>query len=529
MKIFTNGTIYINAKETVQNLLVGENGAVVAHNVQIKDYPAAEYIDLQQFTVYPGFIDSHCHVLECGFFLNAGINLSGCYNADDISKKIAEKIDGYADHDILLGLGYKLQNYDGWSLADLQKIDQVTKGRPCVLVDYTGHNTIINTAAIELVGLDAATFQVPMGGKFGVENGKLTGMFRESAMREPVDDMINRIHGGVIKEGAYIMLKKWAEMGYTGIVDLMGAPGFRILRPEVFQALEQEDRLPLRVNYCYTLFTLDEVDIAASLKGKDTDLVRYNGGKIFIDGAFAGGEAWTSWAHKNDGGYGLQQVQTDDSKGEQYNINRIVARAETLGLNMHYHTQGDRAIETVVVALEKVIAEIGQLKCIHTLAHVGFVRDDLLVRMKALGEHLILTVQPAFWELEAGADFYYGERFKESYALRKMIDCGLNLAVSTDFNVSPLPYAPPSMIMKVACTGGGHPEYFTPMIINEVIDGLGRGSAMVTGRGDTGTLCVGRKADMVVYAQDLNDLDPSTFADHPPQVVSTYINGEKQV
>jgi len=136
----------------------------------------------------------------------------------------------------------------------------------------------------------------------------------------------------------------------------MGGPGARYDYPELFFELEKEGKLPLRVNYCYTIFNLSDVDQAAKYREHSTDLVRFLGCKIFVDGAFAGGQAWTSWKNKQEG-YGLQEIYTDDIGGPELNLNRIIEKVEEYGMNMHYHTQGDRAIQAVLDALDKVNAD----------------------------------------------------------------------------------------------------------------------------------------------------------------------------
>ena len=51
------------------------------------------------------------------------------------------------------------------------------------------------------------------------------------------------------------------------------------MRPELFKELEQEGKLPLRVNYCYTLFNLNDVASAVAYMGNDTERVRFVGGR----------------------------------------------------------------------------------------------------------------------------------------------------------------------------------------------------------------------------------------------------------
>lgn len=522
--LFTNGTIYIDADKKAQNLLV-QDGKVAGINVQPDKFPKAVTVDLKGAAVYPGFIDSHVHLMEAGTFFFLGADLMGCKDAESMAQEVAKKAKTIPENGIVLGVGFSLHDYDKWSLADLAKIDGVTGGRPAFLVDQLGHNAVMNTATMKLAGITPAT-PVPLGGKAIVENGKLTGMVRESAMTLPWDAVFARLDSQGIKEGTLQLLKHWASIGYVGAVDLMGAPGLRFMRPELFMELEKEGTLPMRINYCYTIFGLNDVENAAKYRGRDTNMVRFLGCKIFVDGAYAGGEAWTSWKNLQ-GNYGLQEVYANDAHGKEDDINAIVAKVDDYGMSMHYHVQGDMAIGAVLGALEKVRAAKGKLSGTHTLIHLAFPTDEQIRKIKQFGGQVVATVQPGFWPVESDTVHYYGERAKGCYPVKKLIDAGLSVGISTDFSVSPLAYAPATVVIGVATTGGGDPKAHPPISIRDVVRGLTEGSTKTTGKSDTGKLDVGYKADMVVYDQDLYAVAPEKFTKDNPKVLATWANGRK--
>ena len=522
--LFTNGRIYVNARRKVRNLLV-DNGTVAAVNVNAASFKGVEVVDLKGAALYPGFCDSHVHLMESGFFYSFGVILAGCSDADSIAAKLAAKIPEMPEGQNALGLGFSLRDYDKWSLADLAKVDAVTGSRPAFLADKLGHNAIINSAAIALCGLtpDATP---PWGGKIIVEDGQLTGMLRESAMTMPWSAFFKGFIDSQLKEGARRFMEKWAGMGYTSVVDLMGGPGVQLMRPELIMELEQEGRLPLRVNYCLTIFNLDDIEGARQYQGSDTDLVRFLGCKIFVDGAFAGGQAWTSWENAL-GEHGLQEIRTDDLHGEKYNLNRIVDRVEAYGINMHYHTQGDMAIGAVIDALERTAAERGGLKATHTLIHLAFPTSRQIARIKRFKGKVVTTVQPGFWKVEDDVYYYYAERAYGAYPIKKLISSGISVGVSTDFSVSPLSECAPTTIMGIAATGAGTPKRNKPVAVRDIVHGLTAGSARTTGRDDTGALEVGRKADLVVYDQDLYSVSPDEMTSGNPKVLATWLGGRK--
>ncbi|MCX5973319.1 MAG: amidohydrolase family protein [Coprothermobacterota bacterium] len=524
VQLFANGSIYIDADRKVDNLLV-RDGIVEEWNVDPAKYKDAELVDLKGAAAYPGFCDSHVHLAETGYFFHVGANLLGCNSVDDIVKVLEAMVIDLPANATVFGGGFSLRDYDKWTLEDLAKIDLITGDRPAFLADKLGHNAIINSATIKLSGMTSAT-KIPLGGKMGVENGRLTGMLRESAMILPWNKITDLFDEKEMKDGAMLMAQRWASIGYTAIVDLMGGPGVRYMFPDVLFELEIEGKLPLRVNYCYTIFNLNDVDDAAKYKNRSTDLVRFLGCKIFVDGAFAGGQAWTSWENQQ-GGHGLQEIYTDDMGGPELNLNRIVAKVEEYGMNMHYHTQGDRAIGAVLDALDKVRADKGEIKGIHTLIHLAFPTDEQIERIKSFDGHVVATVQPGFWQVEVDTAYYYGDWAEKAYPVKKLIESGISVGISTDFSVSPPQYTPVTAVIGVAATGGGIPELHSPISVKEMIRGLTVGSAQTTGSKDVGTLDIGKKADLVVFNQDLYSVAPEKFTQDYPKVLATYIGGRK--
>ncbi len=122
VQIFTNGSIYIDAEKKVDNLLVID-GVVKELNVSADKYKNATAIDLKGAAVYPGFIDSHVHLMETGYFFYVGANLIGCNDSASIARVLADKVKSIPEGGVVLGAGFSLRDYDNWSLEDLARPD----------------------------------------------------------------------------------------------------------------------------------------------------------------------------------------------------------------------------------------------------------------------------------------------------------------------------------------------------------------------------------------------------------------------
>jgi len=89
-----------------------------------------------------------------------------------------------------------------------------------------------------------------------------------------------------------------------------------------------------------------------------------------------------------------------------------------------------------------------------------------------------MTVQPAFWNVEGDLTMYYGDRYCTAYQLKKLIDTGIPVGISTDFGVSPIAESPSTVILNLSLKGGEDPSIIQPLSRVEVIQGLTTGSAV---------------------------------------------------
>lgn len=531
--LFFNGDIYIDADQKVDNLLV-RDGVVAGINVDPANHLRAQRVDLKGAAAYPGFNDSHVHLITMAV---AGSILVPTPSREDpkqleedpleIAKAVGAVCKDLAPGTPRMGHGFKLDDYDAWHLADLAEIDTLTGDQcPVMIADQLGHSYIVNSVALRMSGIDDLTPDPP-GGVIVRENGKATGMLRETAGALVGNTAIfPRVPDAGVKPYAIQMLNLWASMGYTSIVDLMGGPMGRTMKPELCQELDQEGLLPLRINYAYTFFKLGEMQ---DFDKVESPWVHFAGLKLFVDGAAGQGGAWTSWEN-TQGNQGLYAVCTNDEKyGEEYNLYRMLDKSEELGLDMHYHVGGDLAIDAVLSAIEAVQQQNGGLRGKHTLYHLGLITDEQIARMSALGDSVIAGVQPSLhWEFQKDETaFYYGEHARGSYPYRKLRDAGVTLAFSTDYASNIRNLCWPTEIMKVALTGAADPEANPPLTMRDLIEGFTVGGYATTREARVGKLHPGYQADIVIYEKDLYSVAPEELAWDNPQVVATWVGGRR--
>ena len=145
-------------------------------------FAAANVIDCGGQTVVPGFIDAHCHVLAYAASLSAvDCSPSAEYSIEEILRRISRRaevtprgewirVSGYSEFDLL-----EKRHPTSWEL------DRAAPHQPVRLDHRSGHACVLNSIALERVGIFADT-EEPPGGTIvrdlssGVPNGLLLEM-----------------------------------------------------------------------------------------------------------------------------------------------------------------------------------------------------------------------------------------------------------------------------------------------------------------------------------------------------------------
>jgi predicted amidohydrolase YtcJ len=217
---------------------------------------------------------------------------------------------------------------------------------------------------------------------------------------------------------------------------------------------------------------------------------------------------------------------------EPERLAEVSARLAREGFALHFHAIGDGAARQAL----DTIASVGSgprpagPRPPDQIAHLELVHPDDLPRFAALG------VAAVFQPLWAQADTYITEltrpvigpeRSGRLYPIGGVRDAGGRLAFGSDWSVSSLV---PLEGIEVAVTRRAVDDTGEALLPGEAIDlataieAYTLGAAWANGLdGDSGSLTVGKRADLVVLSEDLFALDPAKLAD--ARVLRTVIAG----
>ena len=183
-------------------------------------------VDLDGAFVTPGFIDSHVHFVMASLQLGQP-SLRDAADRADFERRIAG-----AARDLPAGQWLTGGNWDndrwGGELPDRGWIDAATPHTPVAVVRYDLHMVLLNSRALDMLGIVPGIADVD-GGVIGRDAaGRLTGIFKDAA-KDMVMDRIPPASEAAIdaacRRGMALALGKGAEVVvYEGLSSLSDAP-----------------------------------------------------------------------------------------------------------------------------------------------------------------------------------------------------------------------------------------------------------------------------------------------------------------
>jgi len=367
-------------------------------------------------TLLPGLIDSHCHPFELGW-LKRNLDLRGTSNITGLRLRLSSKVHRASPGEWLAGRGWDHEAFQEKRLPTRHDIDDLTPENPVVLSRVCGHIGLLNTKAIELLGLEA---------RFGEEYdrdeaGSLTGIVRERSLEE----VYARMPGVSVQSCESDLLSaelEAATVGLTALHTIVSSERYRE-ELEALAILHREGRLSLKHRVYVppeSLEYIEEKNLGSELGDNS---VKINGVKLYADGSLGARTAALRQPYADDpGNSGLLRYTDDQLAGR-------VQAADSKGYQAIIHAIGDRAVEQAIGALAPVTGSRNPLR--HRIEHASLLPKDLLSKIEKYRIHL--AVQPGFrvadfWARERLGD----ERVRDLYPFRSISEAGITVSGGSD-------------------------------------------------------------------------------------------------
>jgi hypothetical protein len=375
---------------------------------------SAKKISLDGAFAYPGFIDSHGHLLSLGKWL-CELQLNDARSFEELVDKAAAASNKLPAGAWLLGRGWDNNLWPDKSLPHHAGLSHATGKVPAFLVRIDGHAAIANEKALALAGITRETPDPPGGRIVRGENGKPTGVLIDNAA-DLVRNVIPQPGLDEKKKRILSAADHCRKLGLTMVHDA----GIDETDLNIFRELGLAGKLPLRVYGMVNNRPSGEIINAGRFACRAV--------KLLADGALGSrGAALFDDYSDAKGERGLLILSEDE-------IFKIAVECARTGFQLAVHAIGDKAAAVVLDAFEKVLPRYPQgLR--FRMEHLQALQDGDFKRIRQLG--VIPSVQPVhFVRDRAWAPGMLGpERMKTAYAWKTLLETAGVIALGSDFPI----------------------------------------------------------------------------------------------
>ena len=488
----------------------------------------ARVLDFGDHFICPGFHDAHLHFFHTSAYASPFVLQHLGASEAELVTRAREFASTLPADAWVVTQGWRDYRWDPPVPPTKRSLDRAFPDRPCVMLSGDGHTMWVNSRALEALGITRDSVP-PQGGCYDKdEDGELTGIIREAAAMELQPRVLSWLSEAQFRQMYVDEMTRLAEQGITSICDmsLMPHPGCDFIRDDIYQALQDADKLTVRAHLFPTL--LDDQSRLEDMQARfrDNPFIKAPGFKQFFDGVSSQHTAFLTEPYSNPhfpGDRGRLTVPRE-------RMRELVLAAAERGHAVRIHAIGDGAIHAAIDIFTEARERFGAPEQgRNTIEHLENLLPGDIDRLRDAG--VLASSQPCHITLDPGGpERDLGpERSKIMWPFATYLACGVDQAFGTDSPITPIT----SMnVLYTAITrqdpvtrepkGGWLPS--ERISAPDALRIYTAGSAAAAGRErELGRIAPGYLADFVVLDQDPLACDPQELQN--TRVLSTYLGG----
>lgn len=529
--IYTNGAVYTGNLPLCQAFVV-EDGVFIKvgtneEALALKEQ-GDEAVDLEGSFVCAGFNDSHMHLLNYGNALgmaDLSLHTSSLAQMKDYMKEFIRERSPKPGAWVK-GRGW---NHDYFSderrFPDRHDLDQISTDHPICLTRTCGHACVINTKALELIGVTKDTPQVE-GGRFELDQaGEPNGIFRENAM-DLVYDSLPQPSKEDIKEMIVSASKELNRFGVTSSQtdDFLAFSNVAYESViEAYRELESEGKMTVRVcqqSQFTSLSGLKDFLEKGYNTGWGSSWFRIGPLKMLGDGSLGARSAYLSQPYSDDPSTRGIPIFTRNQFEE------MVCFANSHGMQVAIHAIGDGILDDILAAYQKALKECPRENHRHGVVHCQITRPEQLEAFGRMSLHAYIQSIFLDYDIHIVEERVGKERASTSYNFKTLYN------ITHASNGSDCPVELPDALKGIQCavtrtTVKDHTGPYLPsqaMTVQEALDSYTAEGAYASFEEHVkGRIAPGMMADFVILSSSPFDTPAGQLAQI--EVKATYVDG----
>jgi hypothetical protein len=490
---------------------VGSEADVMKHKGE-----ATDVVDLGGRALVPGFVDGHSHFFSLldvqTQALCASPPAGRCETVADViaALKQVQERRRLGPGKFVMGFGYDPELLAEKRPPTKQELDAAFPDNPVILVHVSGHGAMLNSKALSIYGVTAAT-PTPTGGVIGREPGSKepNGLLFETAFL-PIFSQVPGPDGDeaieLLKTGQELYLREGITTAQEGAT----------MKHQVDLLRAFADRGELKLDLVLLPFIAEIDAIFAGKPPKNEpdykNRLRIGGVKVVTDGSPQGRTAAFTTPYLTDGPAGQKEWRGELSFPQPV-LNEWVKKVYDGGATLFVHCNGDAAIDALLEAHRFASGDDPEKPRGTVGIHSQFIRPDQLEKYKTW------NITPSFFTIHC---FYFGDthvanrgRAQADFIspMKSARKLGMRPANHTDFNVAPLDqiFTIHTAVNRLSRSGQtiGAGERITPL---EALEAITLDGARLYGEeAKKGSIEVGKLADLVVLSANPLTVPPATL------------------
>jgi len=517
--LFVNGVVFTAVADSADaSVLAIRDGKIIYVGTQVpSELAAMKTIDLAGGFLMPGFIDNHVHFMEGGAGL-ASVDLRDAASPAEFADRIAAHAASMPQDSWMLSGNWDHHLWGG-ELPRKDWIDAATRDTPVLVSRLDGHMALANSVALRLAGISGDT-QVPLGGEIVLDSsGTPTGILKGTALNLVLGVIPPPSEEETLQ--AFEAAQSMALRNGVTQVHAVTANATETTLLDAFVLALERGRMRIRAHVYTPLEHWQQAAKRVAEHGRGDEWLRWGGVKGFVDGSLGSSTAWFHEPYSHDA------TLRGAPLTEPHELERLLAGSHGAGLRLAVHAIGDRAIDALIEHYRMLAGDNIRSQRLR-IEH--FQHPTQAAIEAAAHNGLVLSMQP-YHAIDDGrwAEERIGrKRAATTYAFKSVLDAGGLLSFGSDWPVAPLdPLAGVYAAVTRRTTDGAHPEGWQPqekISVTQALIAYTRTNAYAVFEDDkSGTLELGKRADLVVLSEDPRAVDAENLRDI--QVLQTIVAG----